>query len=157
MAPSLLTLYYHQVTDRFVVPFCRLLAEGDVFAVKASDSSGTTPLLHALLSGSTTGRHAARSYTFFKAVKILPQAQESLVVDSRRTAITLKVWLTNLKYCCVLLHHCRKRMTALFHQTFAVIQSIVLSSRPGGCLIAGQLFEQVTGGSCRIPRQCGRV
>ncbi|BDA49160.1 Peroxisomal biogenesis factor 6 [Coccomyxa sp. Obi] len=68
----------------------RLLAEGDVFAVKASDSSGSAPLLHALLSGSTTARYAAGSYIFFKAVKILPQAQESLVVDSRRTAITLK-------------------------------------------------------------------
>ena len=64
-----------------------------MFAIKVRDSSGSAPLLHALSSGSNTAR-SAHSYTFLKAVKIMPQAHESLIIDSRHTAITLKVWLT---------------------------------------------------------------
>jgi len=69
----------------------RLLAQGDVFPVRTSDAAGSASLLNALSAGPTASAAGVESYTFFKVAKILPQAQCSLVVDSRHTAITLKV------------------------------------------------------------------
>ena len=70
---------------------CRLLAQGDVFAVSISDTNGTTDLLKGLLTDA--GRRAAitNSLVYFRVDKMLPACLTSLLVDAQRSAMTMRV------------------------------------------------------------------
>ena len=70
---------------------CRLLAQGDVFAVSMADIAGTAEVLASLLRDTAISTDVPSTLVYFRVDKMLPASNTSLLVDPRRTAMTMKV------------------------------------------------------------------
>ena len=70
---------------------CRLLAQGDVFAVSMADTVGTAEVLTSLLRDVAISTAVPENLVYFKVDKMLPASKSSLLVDPRHSAMTMKV------------------------------------------------------------------
>ena len=68
-----------------------MLALGDLFALRTPDSTGQSALLDALTGPGAGPGGAQQELSYFKVTHMAPSTGTSLLVDSRRTAITLEV------------------------------------------------------------------
>ncbi|CAL5226879.1 g9752 [Coccomyxa viridis] len=68
----------------------RLLAQGDVFAVSMADIAGTAEVLASLLRDTSISTDVPSTLVYFRVDKMLPASNTSLLVDPRRTAMTMK-------------------------------------------------------------------
>ena len=73
--------------------FCRLLAQGDVFAVSMAGVAGTAEVLASLLRDTAISTDVPSTLVYFRVDKMLPATNASLLVDPKRTAMTMKVQL----------------------------------------------------------------
>ena len=67
---------------------CRLLAQGDVFAVSMAD---TAKVLVSLLRDTAISTATPNTLVYFRVDKMLPASNSSLLVDPRHSAMTMKV------------------------------------------------------------------
>ena len=70
---------------------CRILALGDLFALRTPDSTGQSALLDALSRPEAGDGSRQQELSYFKVTQMAPATGTSLLVDSRRTAVTLEV------------------------------------------------------------------
>lgn len=75
---------------------CRLLADGDTFAVALEDTTGRSDLLHALHRPGEAAAPAAAGTGYFKVLDMKPRTGASLLVDCRHTAVMLEVCTASL-------------------------------------------------------------
>ncbi len=73
------------------LPFCRLLAQSDVFVVSMADVAGTAEVLASLLREAAISTDVPSTLVYFRVDKMLPATSTSLLVDPERTAMTMKV------------------------------------------------------------------
>ena len=69
----------------------RLLAQGDVFVVSMADTGGTAEVLASLLRDTAVSTAVPNPLVYFRVDKMLPASNTSLLVDPRRSAMTMKV------------------------------------------------------------------
>ena len=70
---------------------CRILAVGDLFALRTPDSTGQSALLDALSRPETGAGSRQQELSYFKVTQMVPATGTSLMGDSRGAAVTLEV------------------------------------------------------------------
>lgn len=71
---------------------CRIMMQGDVFAVPISDTGGVATLF------SACGKDVVKKVVFLKVTELLPEGQTSLMIDTAKTRVSLPVSLQKQEF-----------------------------------------------------------